>query len=102
MCHQLHPFLFVKKVFQSGLYHNKAKRVRQTILARIYSNICYLVYIFLLSGDSSGGNLAAAVDGELAKENLKLTGTILIYPWVQVATMGLPSQHSKVFCVKRS
>ena len=75
----------------------RLRGLRQTIVARICSNICYLVYIFLSSGNSSGGSLAAAVDGELAKENLKLTGTILIYPWVQVATMGLPSQHSKVF-----
>lgn len=50
----------------------------------------------LLTGDSAGGNLATAIDGELAKEQLKLTGAILIYPCVQVASTGLPSQESKV------
>ena len=47
-------------------------------------------------GDSAGGNLATAVDGELAKEHLKLTGAILIYPCVQVASTGLPSHNAKV------
>lgn len=50
----------------------------------------------MLLGDSAGGNLAAAVDGELAKEQLKLTGAILIYPWIQGVTTALPSMHDKV------
>lgn len=52
--------------------------------------------MFMLLGDSAGGNLAAAVDGELAKEQLKLTGAILIYPWIQGVTTALPSMHDKV------
>ena len=53
-----------------------------------------LIMVFV--GDSAGGNLATSVDGVLAKEHLKLSGAILIYPCTQLATTGLSSQYSKV------
>ena len=49
--------------------------------------------VMVFVGDSAGGNLATSVDGVLAKEHLKLSGAILIYPCTQLATTGLSSQY---------
>ena len=61
-------------------------------LTVVTSKLVVMVFV----GDSAGGNLATSVDGVLAKEHLKLSGAILIYPCTQLATTGLSSQYSKV------
>ena len=49
-----------------------------------------------IAGDSAGGNLATTIDAELATQNERLSGAIMIYPAVQLASMDMPSMRKMV------